>query len=59
MRLQGVINALPKLKSRIGVGGAATGLVIKEFMARLHDVSRIALHRRSNLVSFLATHGMF
>lgn len=58
MRLLGVINTLPKLRSRIGVGGAAAGWVKKEFMAQLRAVSRIALHRRSNMVSFLETHGM-
>ncbi|CAA6661511.1 unnamed protein product [Spirodela intermedia] len=57
MRLLGVINTLPRLRSRIGVGGAAAGWVIKEFMAQLRAVSRIALHRRSNMVSFLETHG--
>uniref|UniRef100_A0A1D1Y594 Auxin transport protein BIG n=1 Tax=Anthurium amnicola TaxID=1678845 RepID=A0A1D1Y594_9ARAE len=57
LRLLGVMNTLSKLSSRIGVGGSAAGWVMKEFTAQLRAVSRIALHRRSNMVSFLQTHG--
>jgi len=59
MRLLGVVKSFPTLLSRIGVGGAAAGWVIKEFTAQMHAVSKIALHRRSNMVAFLGAHGMF
>ncbi|XP_020102857.1 auxin transport protein BIG isoform X2 [Ananas comosus] len=57
MRLLGVIKSFPMLISRIGVGGAASGWVIKEFTAQMHAVSKIALHRRANMATFLETHG--
>lgn len=57
LRLLGVVKSLPMLISRTGVGGAASGWVIKEFTAQMHAVSKIALHRRSNMASFLETHG--
>ncbi|KAL6600586.1 hypothetical protein ACP70R_045386 [Stipagrostis hirtigluma subsp. patula] len=57
MRLLGVIKSLPAITSRIGVGGAASSWVIKEFIAQIHTVSKVALHRKSNLASFLETHG--
>ncbi|KAK3129243.1 hypothetical protein QOZ80_6BG0474630 [Eleusine coracana subsp. coracana] len=57
MRLLGVIKSLPAIMSRLGVGGAASSWVIKEFIAQIHTVSKVALHRKSNLASFLETHG--
>ncbi|TVU10927.1 hypothetical protein EJB05_44482, partial [Eragrostis curvula] len=57
MRLLGVIKSLPAITSRIGVGGAASSWVIKEFIAQINIVSKVALHRKSNLASFLETHG--
>ncbi|XP_062193855.1 auxin transport protein BIG-like [Phragmites australis] len=57
MRLLGVVKSLPAITSRIGVGGAASSWVIKEFISQIHTVSKVALHRKSNLVSFLETHG--
>lgn len=57
MRLLGVVQSFPTLLSRIGIGGAAAGWVIKEFTAQMHAVSKIALHRRSNMVAFLGVHG--
>ncbi|RLN35404.1 hypothetical protein C2845_PM03G30180 [Panicum miliaceum] len=57
MRLLGVIKSLPAITSRIGVGGAASSWVIKEFIAQIHTVSKVALHRKSNLATFLETHG--
>ncbi|KAF8656506.1 hypothetical protein HU200_060675 [Digitaria exilis] len=57
MRLLGVIKSLPAITSRIGVGGAASSWVIKEFIAQIHTVSKVALHRKPNLASFLETHG--
>ncbi|WVZ63924.1 hypothetical protein U9M48_013516 [Paspalum notatum var. saurae] len=57
MRLLGVIKSLPAITSRIGVGGAASSWVIKEFIAQIRTVLKVALHRKSNLASFLETHG--
>ncbi|CAL5080495.1 unnamed protein product [Urochloa decumbens] len=57
MRLLGVIKSLPAITSRIGVGGAASSWVVKEFIAQIHTVSKVALHRKSNLATFLETHG--
>lgn len=59
MRLLGVVKSFPTLLSRIGVGGVASGWVIKEFTAQMHAVSKIALCRRSNMVAFLGVHGKF
>ncbi|XP_062198953.1 auxin transport protein BIG-like isoform X2 [Phragmites australis] len=56
MRLLGVIKSLPAITSRIGVGGAASSWVIKEFIAQIHTISKVALHRKLNLASFLETH---
>uniref|UniRef100_A0A0D9XBJ0 Auxin transport protein BIG n=1 Tax=Leersia perrieri TaxID=77586 RepID=A0A0D9XBJ0_9ORYZ len=58
MRLLGVIKSFPAITSRIGVGGAASSWVIKEFIAQIHTVSKVAMHRKSNLASFLETHAM-
>ncbi|PKU69107.1 auxin transport protein BIG [Dendrobium catenatum] len=57
MRLSGVVKSFPMLISRIGIGGAIAGWVIKEFTSQMHAVSKIALNRRSNMVSFLKLHG--
>lgn len=57
MRLLGVVKSLPAITSRIGVGGSASSWVIKEFIAQIHTVSKVALHRKFNLVSFLENHG--
>lgn len=57
MRLMGVVSSSPMLSSRIGTGGATGGVVVKEFTAQLRAVSKIALHRRSNLATFLKIHG--
>ncbi|XXG55217.1 hypothetical protein AAC387_Pa03g2931 [Persea americana] len=57
MRLLGVVNSSPILASRLGVGGATAGWVIREFTAQMRAVSKIALHRRSNMATFLETHG--
>lgn len=59
MRLLGVVNSFPMLISRVGIGGPAAVWVIKEFTSQMHAVSKVALHRRSNLALFLETHGMF
>lgn len=57
MRLLGAVRSFPTLISRIGVGGPAAAWVIKEFTSQMHAVSKIALHRRSNMAIFLETHG--
>ncbi|KAF8389895.1 hypothetical protein HHK36_024413 [Tetracentron sinense] len=57
MRLSGVVKSSPVLASRLGVGGATAGWVIEEFTAQMHAVSKIALHRRLNLATFLETNG--
>ncbi|THU64013.1 hypothetical protein C4D60_Mb01t21950 [Musa balbisiana] len=59
MRLLGAVRSFPTLISRIGVGGPAAAWVIKEFTSQMHAVSKIALHRRSNMAIFLETHGTF
>ncbi|KAG9448547.1 hypothetical protein H6P81_008512 [Aristolochia fimbriata] len=57
MRLLGVVSSSPLLISRLGVGGAVASWVIQEFTAQVRAVSKIALHRRTNMASFLETHG--
>jgi E3 ubiquitin-protein ligase UBR4 len=57
LRLLGVIKSFPVISSRIGVGGAASSWVIKEFIAQIQAVSKIALNRKPNMVSFLQTNG--
>ncbi|OVA16901.1 zinc finger protein [Macleaya cordata] len=57
MRLFGIVKSSPVLASRLGVGGATAGWVIEEFTAQMRAVSKIALHRRSNLAIFLETNG--
>ncbi|KAF9624456.1 hypothetical protein IFM89_011464 [Coptis chinensis] len=55
MRLLGIVKSSPVLASRLGVGGSTAGWVIEEFTAQMRAVSKIALHRRSNLSTFLET----
>ncbi|XP_042518404.1 auxin transport protein BIG isoform X2 [Macadamia integrifolia] len=57
MRLSGVFKSSLVLASRLGVGGATAGWVIEEYTAQVRAVSKIALHRRSNLATFLETNG--
>lgn len=59
MRLLGVVKSTSALSSRLGVGGSTGGWIIEEFTAQMRAVSKIALHRRSNLASFLETNGTF
>lgn len=58
MRLLGVVSSTSTLLSRLGIGGSTSGWIIEEFTAQMHAVSKIALHRRFNLATFLVTHGM-
>lgn len=58
MRLLGIVKSSPVLASRLGVGGATAGWVIEEFTAQMRAVSKIALHRRSNLATFLEINGI-
>ncbi|XP_022939199.1 auxin transport protein BIG-like isoform X1 [Cucurbita moschata] len=57
MRLTGVVKSASLLSSRLGVGDAAAGWIIEEFTSQMHAVSKIALHRRSNLACFLERNG--
>lgn len=58
MRLLGVVKSTSVLSSRLGVGGSTGGWIIEEFTAQMRAVSKIALHRRSNLASFLDANGI-
>lgn len=57
MRLHGVVKSTSALSSRLGVGGNTGGWIIEEFTAQMRAVSKIALHRRSNLAFFLEMNG--
>ncbi|CAN0876126.1 Auxin transport protein BIG [Linum grandiflorum] len=57
MRLQGVVKSTSVLLSRLGIGGTTGGWIIEEFTAQMRAVSKIALHRRSNLTNFLDMNG--
>ncbi|XP_057522070.1 auxin transport protein BIG [Amaranthus tricolor] len=57
MRLLGVVKSATLLLSRLGVGGSTSAWIIEEFTAQMRAVSKIALHRRSNLAVFLETNG--
>lgn len=59
MRLLGVVKSTSALLSRLGVGCSKGGWIIEEFTAQMRAVSKIALHRRSNLASFLENNGTF
>ena len=58
MRLHGVVKSTSLLSSRLGVCESARGWIIEEFTAQMCAVSKIALHRRSNLAGFLEINGM-
>ncbi|GFS30485.1 auxin transport protein [Actinidia rufa] len=58
MRLLGVVKSSAILTSQLGVGCTTAGWIIEEFTAQMRAVSKIALHRRSNLAAFLETNGM-
>lgn len=57
MRLNGVVKSIATLLSKLGMGELAAGWIIEEFTAQMRVVSKIALHRRSNLASFLESNG--
>ncbi|XP_057491487.1 auxin transport protein BIG-like isoform X2 [Actinidia eriantha] len=57
MRLLGVVKSTGILTSRLGAGCSTAGWIIEEFTAQMRAVSKIALHRRSNLAAFLETNG--
>ncbi|XP_048230333.1 auxin transport protein BIG [Ricinus communis] len=57
MRLHGVVKSTSMLSSRLGVGGTTGGWIVAEFTAQMRAVSKIALHRRSNLALFLELNG--
>lgn len=58
MRLLGVVKSTSLLSAKLGAGGGAGAWIIEEFTAQMRAVSKIALHRRSNLASFLEIHGI-
>lgn len=57
MRLHGVVKSTSLLSSKIGLGATAGAWIIEEFTAQMRAVSKIALHRRSNMGSFLELNG--
>ncbi|XP_057963954.1 auxin transport protein BIG isoform X2 [Malania oleifera] len=57
MRLLGVVKSTSVLSSKLGVGGTTRGSIIEEFTTQMRAVSKIALHRRSNLATFLEMNG--
>lgn len=57
MRLAGVVKSTSVLSSKLGSGGNTAGWIIQEFTAQMRAVSKIALHRRSNLAAFLEMNG--
>nr|XP_011467865.1 PREDICTED: auxin transport protein BIG [Fragaria vesca subsp. vesca] len=57
MRLSGVVKSTSVLSSRLGIGGTAGTWIVEEFTAQMRAVSKIALHRRSNLAAFLEING--
>ncbi|XP_050383808.1 auxin transport protein BIG [Argentina anserina] len=57
MRLSGVVKSTSVLSSRLGVGGTAGTWIVEEFTAQMRAVSKIALHRHSNLATFLEMNG--
>ncbi|XP_057769810.1 auxin transport protein BIG [Salvia miltiorrhiza] len=57
MRLSGVVKSTATLLSKLGMGELTAGWIIEEFTAQMRAVSKIALHRRSNLANFLERNG--
>lgn len=57
MRLLGVVKSTSQLYSKVGVGANTGTWIIEEFTAQMRAVSKIALHRRSNLATFLEING--
>ncbi|GER49260.1 E3 ubiquitin-protein ligase UBR4 [Striga asiatica] len=57
MRLTGVVKSTVALLSKLGTGELTPGWIIEEFTAQMRIVSKIAVHRRSNLANFLETDG--
>ncbi|XP_042008662.1 auxin transport protein BIG-like [Salvia splendens] len=57
MRLSGVVKSTATLLSKLGMGELTAGWIIEEFTAQMRAVSKIALHRRSNLANFLESNG--
>lgn len=58
MRLSGVVKSTATLLSKLGMGELTAGWIIEEFTAQMRAVSKIALHRRSNLANFLESNGI-
>ncbi|PHT57002.1 Auxin transport protein BIG [Capsicum baccatum] len=57
IRLAGVVKSTAILSLKLGIDGTTAGWIVEEFTAQMRVVSKIALHRRSNLASFLEMNG--
>lgn len=57
IRLAGVVKSTAILSLKLGMDGTTAGWIVEEFTAQMRVVSKIALHRRSNLASFLEMNG--
>ncbi|XP_060191553.1 auxin transport protein BIG isoform X1 [Lycium barbarum] len=57
IRLAGVVKSTGMLSLKLGMDATTAGWIIEEFTAQMRVVSKIALHRRSNLASFLEMNG--
>lgn len=57
IRLAGVVKSTAILSLKLGMDGITAGWIVEEFTAQMRMVSKIALHRRSNLASFLEMNG--
>ncbi|TMX03791.1 hypothetical protein EJD97_014195 [Solanum chilense] len=57
IRLAGVVKSTAMLSLKLGMDGTTSGWIVEEFTAQMRVVSKIALHRRSNLASFLEMNG--
>lgn len=57
MRLVGVVNSTALMLSSLASGTSAARWIIAEFTAQMHAVTKIALHRRTNLASFIEMNG--
>lgn len=54
-----MVKSTYELASRLRTGGATGGWIIEEFTALMRAVSKIALHRRSNLGMLLEVNGKY
>ncbi|KAL3624091.1 hypothetical protein CASFOL_032907 [Castilleja foliolosa] len=57
LRLSGVVKSTIALLSKLGMGELTAEWIIEEFTLQMRTISKIALHRHSNLANFLETNG--